>query len=42
MAVLFNAGDHVPLIELLDVVGNAVNVTPEQKAGTWVNIELVG
>jgi hypothetical protein len=29
VAVLFNAGDQVPLIPLLEVVGNAVKVAPE-------------
>ena len=27
--MLFNAGDQVPLIPLLEVVGNAVKVAPE-------------
>ena len=30
MAVLFNAGDHVPIIPLVDIVGNGDNVVPEQ------------
>jgi hypothetical protein len=40
VAVLFNAGAHVPVIPLLDVVGNGASVAPEQigatasKAGT--------
>ena len=29
VAVLFNAGDQVPLIPLFEVVGNAANVAPE-------------
>ena len=28
--MLLNAGDHVPVIPLIDVVGNAANVAPEQ------------
>ena len=27
---MFKAGDHVPVIPLLDVVGNADNAAPEQ------------
>ena len=38
MAVLFNAGDHVPLIPLSDVVGNADNVAPEQIGATGLNV----
>lgn len=30
MAVLFKAGDQVPLIPLVDVVGNADKLSPEQ------------
>jgi hypothetical protein len=36
--VLSNAGDQVPVIPLLDVVGNALNVAPEQIAATCVNV----
>ena len=32
--VLFNAGDQVPLMPLLDVVGNADKEAPEQIAAT--------
>ena len=38
MAVLFNAGAQVPVIPLLDVVGNAANIAPEQIAATEVNV----
>ena len=38
MAVLFNAGDQVPVIPLLEVVGNAANTAPEQIAATAVNV----
>jgi len=37
VVVLFNAGDHVPLIKLVEASGNAVNETPEQIGATWVN-----
>jgi hypothetical protein len=32
VVLLFNAGDHVPVIPLLDVVGKALKVAPEQIA----------
>jgi hypothetical protein len=38
VAVLSNAGDHVPVIPLLDVVGNALNGSPEHIAATCVNV----
>ena len=41
VAVLFNAGDQLPVILLVDVVGNALNVVPEQIAGTCVNVGVV-
>ena len=41
VAVLFNAGDHVPVIPLLDVVGNADNVAPLQIAATGVNVGVI-
>ena len=34
VAVLFNAGVHVPVIPLFEVVGNADKVAPEQIAAT--------
>ena len=41
VVVLFNAGDQFPIILLFDVVGNALNVAPEQIAGTCVNVGVV-
>ena len=41
VAVLFNAGDQLPAILLVDVVGNALNVAPEQIAETCVNVGVV-
>jgi hypothetical protein len=35
---LFNAGDQVPLIPLLEVVGKADKLPPEQMAVTAVNV----
>ena len=37
MAVLFSAGDQVPLIPLFEVVGNAAKVAPEHIGATAVN-----
>ena len=39
-AVLFNAGDHVPVIPLFDVVGNADKLAPEQIGATALNVGL--
>lgn len=36
--MLFNAGDHVPLIPLVDVVGRGVNTSPLQIDGTDANV----
>ena len=41
MAKLFNAGDHVPEIELLEVVGKADKVVPEQIGETAVNAGVI-
>jgi hypothetical protein len=38
VAVLSKAGDHVPVIPLLEVVGNAAKVVPEQIEFTCVNV----
>jgi hypothetical protein len=38
VAVLFNAGDQVPVMPLLEVVGNADKVAPEQIGATAVNV----
>ena len=34
-------GDHVPVIPLFDVVGNADKLAPEQIAATCVNVGVV-
>jgi hypothetical protein len=36
--VLFNAGDQVPLIPLVEFVGKADKVAPEQMAATEANV----
>jgi hypothetical protein len=38
VAVLFKAGDHVPVILLREVVGNAANAAPEQIAATGLKV----
>ena len=38
MAVLFNAGAQLPVMPLLEVVGSAVNVAPEQIGSTGSNV----
>ena len=38
VAVLFRAGDQVPVIPLVEVVGKADNTAPEQIAATWVKV----
>ena len=38
VASLSNSGDQVPVIELVEVVGNAVKLAPEQTAATEVNV----
>ena len=38
VAVLFKAGDQVPVMPLLDVVGNALRVAPEQIGATALNV----
>ena len=38
MAVLFNAGAHVPVMPLFEVVGNAVSVVPEHIGAAAVNV----
>ena len=38
MAVLFKAGDQVPVILLRDVVGKAANTPPEQIAATGLKV----
>jgi hypothetical protein len=41
VAVLFNAGDHVPVIPLLDVDGKELNVAPEQIGSTCVKVGVM-
>ena len=41
VVVLSIAGDHVPVMPLLDVVGNAVIVDPEQNGPTDVNVGVM-
>ena len=36
--MLSNAGDHVPVILFMDVVGNAVKVPPAHIAATGLNV----
>ena len=38
MAVLFKAGDQVPVIPLSDVAGNGDKVPPEQIGATALNV----
>jgi len=39
--VLFNAGAQAPVIPLLDVVGSAVKVAPEQTGVTALNVGVI-
>ena len=39
--MLFSAGDQVPVMPLLDVVGSAVKVAPEQIGATAVNVGVI-
>jgi len=39
--VLSKAGDHVPVIPLLEVVGSGVRVTPEQIGAIAVNVGVM-
>jgi hypothetical protein len=41
VAVLSNAGDHIPVIPLFEVVGNADKVAPEHIAVTCVNVGVM-
>ena len=41
MAVLFKAGDQVPVMPLLDVVGSAVSVAPEQMGATALKVGVI-
>ena len=41
VCVLFNAGDQVPVIPLLEVVDNAAKVAPEQIGLTAVTVGVI-
>ena len=41
MAVLSKAGAQVPVTPLLDVVGSAVSVAPEQIGATALNVGVI-
>jgi hypothetical protein len=41
VAVLSNAGDHVPEMPLFEVVGNGVKVAPEQIGATALNVGVI-
>ena len=38
---MFKAGDHVPVIPLLEVVGSADKVAPEQIGATALNVGVI-
>ena len=41
VAVLFNAGAHVPLMPLVEVVGSGASVAPEHIGATAVNVGVM-
>jgi hypothetical protein len=41
VVVLFKAGDHEPVIPLLDVVGSGASVVPEHIGATAVNVGVI-
>ena len=41
VAVLFNAGAQVPVMPLVDVVGNGDSTAPEQMGATAVNVGVI-
>ena len=41
VAVLFSAGAQVPVIPLVDVVGNGANTAPEQMGATALNVGVM-
>ena len=41
VAVLLSAGDHEPVMPLLDVVGNADKVAPEHIGATALNVGVI-
>ena len=38
---MFSAGDHAPVMPLVDVVGSAVSVAPEQMGATALNVGVM-
>ena len=42
MVVLSNAGDHVPIIPLVEVVGKGDNASPIQIGATTANVGVAG
>ena len=38
---MFNAGDQVPVMPLLEVVGSAVRMAPEQIGATALNVGVI-
>ena len=38
---MFRAGDHPPVMPLLDVVGNGANAAPEQIGATALNVGVM-
>ena len=42
VAVLFSAGLQIPLMPLIEVVGNAAMLAPEQMAATGANVGVTG
>ena len=41
VAVLFSAGDHVPVMPLVDVIGRGASVSPEQIGAMAANVGTV-
>ena len=41
VAVLFKAGAHVPVMPLVEVVGNGANTAPEQIAATGIKVGVI-
>ena len=41
MAVLFNDGDQVPVMLLVEVVGNGVNTAPEHMGATAAKVGVM-
>ena len=41
VAALFMAGDHVPVMPFVEVVGKAAKDPPAQIGATWVNVGVM-